>query len=85
MHSSTSFTKIAYTHNGVLIKGQFETDYWLGSAAYTAYDANDWKVSLTHSTDRYPTQGNWKVKTTTSIRTPDLSGVRGWLNVRELL
>ncbi len=83
VHSNKTWTKIGYTHDGIKYGFGLESEKFSGSIAHTSHDANDWKVSHIHSVERKPLKGDWKVKHATNIRTPDFSGVRGWLAVRK--
>jgi len=62
-----------------------ESDKVTGGVSKTFIADADWNVSAGAKFERKPNKDEFKYTGEASIRTPDLSGCRGWLNVSILL
>ncbi len=58
----------------------FESEKFGASACHTVCDDSDWKVNAGISVEHKPAKGDWKAKVETAVRSPDVNGVRAWIN-----
>lgn len=86
-HSEKTWTKVgmACDKHKLKIGFAFESEKFAASASHTVVDDKDWKATVGASVERKPKNGDWKGKVETAVRSPDMNGVRAWVNVSILL
>lgn len=86
-YSDKTWTKIGWNCDKHKVKTSFawESDKFAASVSHPVVDEQDWKITAGGSVERKPKSGDWFAKVETDIRSPDMNGVRAWVNVSILL